>query len=111
MKKQLTLFGILSLLLVACAQPDTDAVDIASNKPLPVLNIIAEAQAAHQTAIDQQHAWSKTSQLLASAKDKLHRGDESAARVDAQRALFTANASVAQADREKHAWIRRVPRQ
>lgn len=112
MNKSLTLIGILTLLLVACAEPDTGSVD----KPMPdkqmsVLDIIDEAQAAHQTAIDQEHAWTKTSQLLTSAKDKLASGDESAARVDAQRALFTANASVAQANREKDAWKGRVPQQ
>ena len=117
MIKALTLLGVLSLLLVSCAQPDTGSVDKAmSNKPMPdkrrsVPDIIDEAQTAHQTAIDQDHAWTKTSQFLASAKGKLARGDESAARADAQRALFTANASVAQANREKNAWKGRVPHQ
>jgi hypothetical protein len=110
MKKPLTMFGVLLLLLVACAQPDTVSVDKAvSDKRKSVLDIIDAAQTAHQMAIDQDHAWTKTSQFIASAKDKLARGDESAARADAQRALFIANASVAQADRENNAWIGRVP--
>jgi hypothetical protein len=100
MKKPLMLLCVLSHLLVACAQPD---------KPMSVLDIIDEAQIAHQTAIDQDHAWTKTSQFIRSAKDKLARGNEIAARTDAQRALFTANASVAQANREKDAWKGRVP--
>ena len=78
---------------------------------MSVLDIIDEAQVAHQTAFDQDHAWTITAQLLASAKDKLARGDENAAMVDAQRALFTANASVAQANKEKNAWKGRVPQQ
>jgi hypothetical protein len=105
MKKPIMLLGVLSLLLVSCAQPDTGSV----NKPMSVLDIIDEAQTAHQTAIDQDHAWTKTSQFIRSAKDKLARGNEIAARTDAQRALFTANASVAQANREKDAWKGRVP--
>ena len=111
MIKPLTLFGMLfsmlSLLLVACAQPDTGSI----NKPMSVRDIIDEAQAAHQTAIDQEHAWIKTSQFLVSAKDKLASSDENAAMVDAQRALLIANASVAQANREKNAWKGRVPHQ
>ena len=112
MIKSSTLIGFLTLLLVACTQPNTGSVDKpVSDKPVSVLEIIDEAQAAHQMAIDQDHAWTKTSQLLGSAKDKLASGDESAARVDARRALFTANASVAQANREKNAWKGRVPQQ
>ena len=112
MNKSLTLIGILTLLLVACAEPDSGSGSgdkTVSDKPMSVLDIIDEAQAAHETAIEQDHAWTKTSQLLASAKDKLASGDESAAMEDAQRALFTANASVAQANREKNAWKGRVP--
>jgi hypothetical protein len=117
MKKPLALLGVLSLLLVACAQPDTGSIDkpvtdkSISEIPRSVLAIIDEARAAHQTAIEQDHAWTRTSQLLASARDKLAMGDESAARADAQRALFTADASVAQANREKNAWKGRVPHQ
>ena len=116
MIKPLRVLGILSLLLVACTQPDTASVDTAvekgaPDKPVSVLDIIDEAQVVHQTAFDQDHAWTITAQLLASAKDKLASSDENAAMVDAQRALFTANASVAQANKEKNAWKGRVPQQ
>lgn len=116
MIKPLRVLGILSLALVACTQPDTGSADTAvdkgaPDKPVSVLDIIDEAQGAHQTAFDQDHAWTITAQLLASAKDKLASGDENAAMVDAQRALFTANASVAQANKEKNAWKGRVPQQ
>ncbi len=120
MIKPLRVLGILSLLLVACTQPDTGSVDTAvdtavdkgaPDKPVSVLDIIDAAQGAHQTAFDQDHAWTITAQLLASAKDKLASSDENAAMVDAQRALFTANASVAQANKEKNAWKGRVPQQ
>jgi hypothetical protein len=107
MKKSFTVIAVLSFLLASCAEPET----ISADKPVSVLDIISEAQAAHLTAIEYDHAWTKTSQLLASAKNKLAMGDESAARADAQRALFTANASVAQANREKNAWKGRVPYQ
>ena len=107
MKKSLTLIGVLSFLLVACSERQTGFAD----KPVSVQDIISEAQATHQMAMDEDHAWIKTSQLLESAKSKLTSGDESAAMVDAQRALFTANASLAQVAREKKAWKGRVPHQ
>lgn len=98
----LLIFVLPLLLIVACAEPDKPADSIQ--------DIIGQAQAAHQTAAEQGHAWTRTSQLLASAKDKLSKGEERAAMVDAQRALLTANASVAQAANEEIAWKGRVPK-
>ncbi len=103
MKVTLLLILVLLLFLIAaCAEPDNTADSIE--------DIIGKAEAAHQTAAEQGHAWTKTAQFLASAKDKLANGEEGAAMVDAQRALLTANASVAQAANEEIAWKGRVPK-
>jgi len=48
--------------------------------------------------------------LLASARENLLVGDEEAAMADAKRALFTAEASVLQANKPDSDWQARVPR-
>ncbi|MCH7743894.1 MAG: hypothetical protein IIB71_14660 [Proteobacteria bacterium] len=113
--------GIWSLLMtVGCTQPDQDttatggvnetltsATGIAVEDIQPILD---RARAAYKAAKEKDHAWIVTARLLVSANEALIAGDTETAMVDAKRALFTAQASVAQAEKEGNDWQTRVPR-
>lgn len=105
--------------LAACEVAEKDAVKgvegadpvdgvEAVTKEETVQEIIDQAQTVYQSAKDHDHAWTITTQLLTSARDKLATGDATAM-ADAQRALFTARASLTQATKEMSAWKYRVP--
>jgi len=75
-----------------------------------VQSLIDQAIAADQLAQQRQHAWIITDELLQDAITAQAANDEVAAKAAAERALFTANAALAQADKEQLAWRARVPR-
>ena len=92
------------MLTSACGQPES--VDVVPEAAAAV--VIDQAQAAYELARQKQHAWTLTADLIESASVALANNDESQALVDAKRALFTANASLAQAEKEQQAWRSRV---
>lgn len=113
--------GIWSLLMtVACTQPDHDTTATGSvNETLTsatgtavedIQPILDRARAAYKAAKEKDHAWIVTARLLVSANEALIAGDAETAMVDAKRALFTAQASIAQAEKEGNDWQTRVPR-
>ena len=110
----------LLLLVLGCAEPGRNAevgtsdsvdesVDVqdASND---VRSILGQAESAYAAAEAKNHAWVITGRLLTSASEALEAGNEAAAMVEAKRALFTAQASVTQANKEETAWRGRVPK-
>ncbi len=118
MKWNSLMLALLALLiLAACEVAEKDAVKgveavdgvKAVTNGKTVQEIIDQAQTVYQSAKDHDHAWTITTQLLTSARDKLAKGDATAM-ADAQRALFTARASLTQATKEMGAWKYRVPR-
>lgn len=115
--------GIWSLLMtVACTQPDQDTTATAAGSVNETLTsatgiavediqpILDRARAAYKAAKEKDHAWIVTARLLVSANEALIAGDAETAMVDAKRALFTAQASIAQAEKEGNDWQTRVPR-
>ena len=103
------------MLTSACSQPEPESVDAvpeASAAVVPEASaavVIDQARAAYELARQKQHAWTLTGDLIESASVALAKNDETQALVDAKRALFTANASLAQAEKEQQAWRSRVP--
>lgn len=99
------------VILAGCAQPEpvqsTSAQ--ANGGRAEVEQIIAQANETYQLAKEKQHAWTVTGRLLTSARAELQQGEVEAAKMTAQRALFTAEASVAQAKTQAEAWQARVP--
>jgi hypothetical protein len=92
------------MLTSACGEPESvDAVPEAT-----AAVVIDQARVAYELARQKQHAWTLTADLIDSAGVALANNDEVQALVDAKRALFTANASLAQAEKEQHAWRSRV---
>ena len=105
------------IILAGCSDPSKDLasaeVDESSSVALEVVEIqilLSNADSVYETAKEKEHAWIITSRLLASARENLLVGDEEAAMADAKRALFTAEASVLQANKPDSDWQARVPR-
>ncbi len=93
-------------LLASCADSEeTLPADAAQES---VQNIISQAETAYEEAKRLGHAWTKTNGFLQEARSALAAGNKIEARMAADRALFTARASVNQANREKDAWRDRV---
>lgn len=101
------LLASLVILIFGCSEPK----DVKSAvQQQDVQSILDAARAANDLAHQRQHAWTITGKLLADATAALNANDEGTALVAAQRALFTANAAIAQADQEQKVWRDRVPR-
>ena len=113
-KKTLLVFVCVSSMVFGCAEREASSSDAgtsteeASNVE-SVQAVIEQAEAAYAMAKEKQHAWTVTTRLLEAARKAQASGDESAAMVAANRALFTAEASIAQADSEEADWHSRVP--
>jgi len=71
--------------------------------------ILLKAELVYLKAKEKQHAWSITTRMMEDAEKALSSGDEKAALNAATRALFTAEASLAQAESQAIAWQARVP--
>lgn len=71
--------------------------------------ILLKAKLVYLKAKEKQHAWSITTRMMEAAEKALASGDEKAAVNAATRALFTAEASLAQAESQAIAWQARVP--
>lgn len=113
MKKNLLLVAICSLsLLGACSEPpatDTALSNAATDDATGIQATIDEARAKYMEAQQQQHAWTSTADLLQSATAALANGDMQSAKADSQRALLTANASLAQAKKQQSTWRNNIP--
>jgi outer membrane lipoprotein-sorting protein len=72
-------------------------------------SVLAKAEQIYSKAKEQQHSWTTTAKMIDAARKALETGDENAAMVAAKRALFTAEASLAQAQSQEDAWQARVP--
>ena len=115
------LFGAWSLFaVVGCTQPDHDRTAAGTAETVTaataaagedIKGVLMRAESAYRVAKEKDHAWIVTDRLLASANAALTAGNEERAMVDAKRALFTAQASIAQANKEGNDWRSRVPRQ
>ena len=97
----------LTFVVSGCSEPQESGVAAQGNE---VQSLIDQAIAADQLAHQRQHAWIITDELLQDAITAQAANDEVAAKAAAERALFTANAALAQADKEQLAWRARVPR-
>ena len=93
------------MLTAACSEPKSVGVVADSGAAV----VIEQARAAYVLAQQKQHAWTMTGELIEAADKALAQNDEGQALVAAKRALFTANASLVQADKEQQAWRSRVP--
>lgn len=71
--------------------------------------ILLKAKLVYLKAKEKQHAWTITARMMEAAEKALASGDEKAAVNAATRALFTAEASLAQAESQAIAWQARVP--
>ena len=89
-----------TFMVSACSESQESAGAAQGNE---VQALIDQATAADQLARQRQHAWTLTSDLLQDAIIAQGANDEVAAKVAAERALFTANAALAQADKEQQA--------
>ena len=96
------------MLTSACGQPESEPESVDAVPEASAAVVIDQARAAYELARQKQHAWTLTADLIESASVALASNDETQALVDAKRALFTANASLAQAEKEQHAWRSRV---
>jgi len=101
------LICVVGALMLASACGEPESVDAVPEATAAV--VIDQARAAYELARQKQHAWTLTGDLIESASVALAKNDETQALVDAKRALFTANASLAQAEKEQQAWRSRVP--
>jgi len=111
-KARLVCVVVALMLTSACGQPEPES-ELESVNAVPEASaamVIDQARAAYELARQKQHAWTLTADLIESASVALASNDEAQALVDAKRALFTANASLAQAEKEQHAWRSRVAR-
>jgi len=108
MFNRLRLFAIFLplVLLVACAEPEKSPSADAARET--VQEVISKAEATYQEAKSLGHAWTKTSGFIHAAKSALAAGNKEDAKIAADRALYTARASVNQANKEKDAWRDRV---
>ena len=97
----------LTFVVSGCSESQESGVAAQGNE---VQSLIDQAIAADQLAQQRQHAWIITDELLQDAITAQAANDEVAAKAAAERALFTANAALAQADKEQLAWRSRVPR-
>ncbi len=101
MKHPLALLGMVSALTLssmAWAGASADEVE----------DLLARAAAAHEQALALEHGWAVTEPFMEQARQALADGNVDAAHELAQRALLTAEKSVAQAQSEAEAWKGRV---
>jgi len=84
------------------AQPSTDETSTAA--------MIEKARALYEEAELKEHAWLVTSRSIDAATQALADNDDEAARVAAKLAIFTAQASLQQAETEAMSWKSRVPK-
>ncbi len=115
-----TSFGLLALSIVSCSEQtatdqdslnsvDESATVTKNGEGLRDLNdILLEAEAKYLEAKNLEHAWKATPSHLETARKALEENDLELARSAANRALYTANASVAQAMRGKEDWREHV---
>lgn len=101
-----TLICVVGALMLTSACGEPESVDAVSEATAAM--VIDQARAAYKLARQKQHAWTLTADLIESASVALANNDETQALVAAKRALFTANASLAQAEKEQLAWRSRV---
>ena len=73
------------------------------------ISVLAKAKGIYTEAKEKEHAWTITANMMAVAEKALAADDEDAALIAAKRALFTARASLTQAETQKVMWQTRVP--
>jgi hypothetical protein len=107
-KARLICVVVALMLTSACGRSESEPESVDALPEATAAVVIDQARAAYELARQKQHAWTLTADLIESASIALANNDEAQALVDAKRALFTANASLAQAEKEQHAWRSRV---
>jgi hypothetical protein len=107
-KARLICVVVALMLTSACGRSESEPESVDALPEATAAVVIDQARAAYELARQKQHAWTLTAGLIESASIALANNDETQALVDAKRALFTANASLAQAEKEQHAWRSRV---
>ena len=74
-----------------------------------VESLITQAETLYAEAQEREHAWLATRHSIVEARAALSAGQLDTAMSAAERALYAAQASLNQADRERSAWPERVP--
>ena len=91
------------------ASESTDRVATTIEKePQASADILTQAEKKYEEAKELEHAWKATRAQIEIAREAIKENDQEKARVAANRALFTANASVMQALRGKEDWLTHV---
>jgi hypothetical protein len=107
----------LSLMMVGCTESETLKREVPADKNVvsqssvseDAASVLASAKSTYAEAKVKQHSWTITAKMLEAAEKALATGDEDAAMIAAKRALFTAEASLIQAETQEAAWQARVP--
>ena len=106
--KTLIIIFLSSIFLSACAGPDENKVSQEVPKQdqalTSVQDILSKAEGVYAEAKALEHSWTVTAKHIKSTKESLAAGHTEAALVSAERALLTAEASLAQANKESKAW-------
>jgi soluble cytochrome b562 len=95
--------SLLALLVATLAATQAAAAD-----PAEIRATLKTAEATHQQALELEHGWSATVDLIEEARSALESGDLDTAQERAGRALLAAEQSVVQAETEAKTWQQRV---
>ena len=107
----------LSLIVVGCTESETLKREVPADKAVAgrsaahenAAGVLAKAKSIYAEAKGKEHSWTITARMIETAEKALATGDEDAAMIAAKRALFTAEASLTQAETQETAWQARVP--
>ena len=107
----------LSLMIVGCTESETLKREVPADKNVSsrssvsedAASVLARAKSIYAEAKVKQHSWTITARMVEAAEIALATGDEETAMIAAKRALFTAEASLTQAETQDAAWQARVP--
>ena len=112
----------LSLIVVGCTESETLKREVPADKAVAgnssagnssvsenAAGVLASAKSVYAEAKGKEHSWTITARMIETAEKALATGDEDAAMIAAKRALFTAEASLTQAETQESAWQARVP--
>lgn len=110
--------SILMIAITSCAEPSENktsesestktVVTTIDNKEQSIADILAQAEQKYSEAKTLEHAWKATRAQIVIAHEALKENDQEKAKDAATRALFTANASLKQAQRGKEDWLTHV---
>ena len=120
--KSLLICLSLSLIIVGCTESETLKREVSADKAVAgdsstgdrsdgenAAGVLARAKSIYAEAKEKEHAWVITARMIGAAEKELATGEEDAAMIAARRALFTAEASLTQAETQEAAWRARVP--